>query len=554
MLRSVFEKGTDVGLGCHVMEKESFMSLEVAELLNNDFIPIKLDRESRPDVDEIYMHYVTATAGSGGWPLNVFLTPDLEPVFGGTYWPSPGSNSLPRISKDSDETPLTFIDILGKMRDVWKNQQSRCVASATEITNQLREFAAEGTKANNRSPGSEEAEPLDLDLLDDALDHFIARYDAINGGFSPPSRSGPKFPTPPNLAFLLRIGAAIENTSTRFGFPSPVPPILGREACANAASMALHTLLCISRSGLRDHLGHGFHRYSVTADWNLPHFEKMLCDNAQLLSCYCDAWALSRNPEILGTIYSLVEYFTDSDSPIVSAEGGLFASEDADSLAATPGPDGVAEKREGAYYVWSMKRIHSVIGSERDANIIARHFGVTADGNVPAEQDVHDEFLNQNTLHITATPATLAQEFGLSEEEVVKSIKTSKSRLQEHRSHNRPAPEIDTKILAGWNGLAVSALCRASNTLAEVDEERASRCRVTAIRTAIFIKDKMYDMTSGKLTRVYAPSSAALSSENEDKDVAFLDDYAYVTQAALAVYDVTFDDSWLEWAYALQGT
>ena len=275
------------------MERESFCSSEVAKVLNDHFIPIKVDREARPDIDEVYMNYVTATTGSGGWPLNVFLTPDLEPVFGGTYWPGPDSSPLPRLVAGSEDR-LTFLDILRKLRDVWSNQQQRCIQSAKVITQQLKDFTAEGSRWPSNTPGtdSEEPEPLDIDVLDDAFDHFVSRYDPVHGGFSP-SSPAPKFPTPPNLTFLLRIGASIASTSTRFGFPDPIPSVVGEEACTLAASMALHTLLAMSRGGLRDHLGCGFHRYSVTSDWNLPHFEKMLYYNALLLCCYCYAWALS---------------------------------------------------------------------------------------------------------------------------------------------------------------------------------------------------------------------------------------------------------------------
>ena len=193
------------------------------------------------------------------------------------------------------------------MVEVWKNERERCLLSADDVTRQLQEFALEGSYRSTQpsSPsGSEEPEPLDLDLLDDALDQFISKYDTELGGFS----VAPKFPMPVNLRYLLRLGASISSdgrayTHTRFGFQDPIPGILGKKSCATAATMALHTMLIMSRSALRDHLGHGFHRYSVTPDWNLQHFEKMLYDNAELLGVYCDAWALSMNPEILGTIY-----------------------------------------------------------------------------------------------------------------------------------------------------------------------------------------------------------------------------------------------------------
>lgn len=533
------------------MQHESFSSPEVAEILNASFIPIKVDRESRPDIDEIYMNYVTATTGSGGWPLNVFLTPDLQPVFGGTYWPGPGTSPSrrPPNTAGSDETPLTFLDILQKMEDVWNTQRERCIESAADITRQLREFAQEGTHSNSQAAvkgGPREApEPLELDLIDDALDHFVSRYDTVHGGFNPASPTAPKFPTPPNLAFLLRIGASITTTSTRFGFPSPVPPILGKQSCSNAATMALHTLMTISRSGLRDHLGHGFHRYSVTADWNLPHFEKMLYDNAQLLGCYCDAWALARDPEILGTIYSLVEYFTGPDSCIASPKGAWFSSEDADSYPSHSVGSSEELKKEGAFYVWTLKEVQSLFGNETHSTIVARHFGIKSNGNVPSEHDVADELLNQNVLHIAATPSVLAKELGLPETEIVQVIKDGRKKMAAYREKSRPKPGVDTKIIAAWNGLAISALVRASNTLADVDVERSRRCRDAAIKAADFIRRELYNETTNSLKRVY-------SKGGEEDNVGFVDDYAYISLAAHALYDLTFDETYLIWAEKLQ--
>ena len=542
------------------MERESFSSPEIATLLNSSFIPIKLDRESRPDLDEIYMSYVTATTGSGGWPLNVFLTPDLQPVFGGTYWPGPGAPLQPQGNTPSDETPLNFLDILNKMKDIWTNQKDRCLQSASDITKQLLEFAGEGIHSHSDvrlrgtdSTDTDPSEPLDLDLLDDALSHFISLYDSVNGGFSS-SPDTPKFPTPVILTFLLRIGASITypSTHTRFGFPTPIPGILGKESCVKAASMGIHTLLAMSRSGLRDHLGHGFHRYSVTPDWNLPHFEKMLCDNAQLLGCYCDAWALGRDPEILGTIYSLVEYLTSPDSPIVRAEGGWYASEDADSRPNVPFPanaDGIGhEKKEGAFYVWTFKRLQQILG-EQDASIVARHFGVKEDGNVPVAHDMHDEFVNQNVLNIAATPSTLAQEFSLPEREIVRIIKAGKVKLADYRTKNRERPEVDTKVILSWNALAITALARAANTLATIDKQRAMRCREAAEKAITFIKAEMYDEASGRLTRIH---SQGQQSHHQDTNTAFLDDYAYLSLGLIAVYDVNFDDTYLTFATKIQ--
>lgn len=545
------------------MERESFSSLEVAALLNSSFIPIKLDRESRPDLDEIYMSFVTATTGSGGWPLNVFLTPDLQPVFGGTYWPGPGSNKHLRSIPTSDETPLNFLDILNKIFEFWTTQRDRCLQSASEITKQLLEFAAEGTHSysdvlvRGADETTDPPEPVDLDLLDDALSHFISRYDSIYGGFSS-RQDAPKFSTPAILTFLLRIGASITypSTHTRFGFPTPIPGILGKESCVKAASMGLHTLLAMSRSGLRDHLGHGFHRYSVTADWNLPHFEKMLPDNAQLLGCYCDAWALRRDPEILGTIYSLVEYFTSSESPIIHSEGGWYASEDADSRPNVPLHADVGaiadEKKEGAFYVWTFKRLQQILG-EHDADIVARHFGVKPDGNVPVQYDMHDEFVNQNVLYVAATPSTLSQEFSLPESDIVRIIKASRNKLADYRTQNRERPAVDTKIIVSWNALAIAALARAANTLATIDRKRAARCREAAEKAITFIKTNMYDEGTGRLTRIYnADKQPQQQLQAENTNSAFLDDYAYLTLALIAVHDITLNDTYLSFATDLQ--
>lgn len=526
------------------MERESFCSREVASILNSNFIPIELDRESRPDLDDIYMSYVTATTGSGGWPLNVFLTPDLKPVFGGTYWPGPRSETPMPMD---EETPTTFVDILHKMKDVWATEKEKCIRSAADMAAQLQAFAEEGThstasEGSQRTDDSDPPEPLDLDLIDDALEHFVSRYDATNGGFIS-GLAAPKFPTPVTLNFLLRVGASVSYTHTRFGFPTPLPGIIGKESCTKAASMVLHTLMAISRSALRDQLGYGFHRYSVTPDWNLPHFEKMLYDNAQLLNCYCDAWALGRNPEILGTIYSLVEYFTSPDSPIVRPEGGWHASEDADSSPSNPTADGSAhEKKEGAFYVWTLKRFEQLLG-ERDASILARHFGVKPDGNVPAHLDIHDEFISQNVLYVDVTPSKLAQEFALPEDEIVKIIKAGRKKLSEYRA-TRPKPEVDTKFITSWNALAIASLANASYTLQSIDKDRSQRCRDAATKALTFIRNQLYDSTTGHLTRVYDPSSANKS--------AFLDDYAYLVEALLWTYDLTFDASYLEWAAQLQ--
>ncbi|KAL4790037.1 hypothetical protein BDV19DRAFT_349601 [Aspergillus venezuelensis] len=501
---------------CHVMEKESFMSPEVAAILNESFIPIKVDREERPDVDDIYMNYVQATTGSGGWPLNVFLTPDLEPVFGGTYWPGPSSASL--YGPDT----VSFIEILEKLRDVWQTQRERCLESAKEITKQLREFAEEGTHTYQGDKQSDE--DLDVELLEEAYQHFASRFDSVNGGFS----RAPKFPTPSNLSFLLRLGV----------YPGAVTDIVGQEECDKARAMVVETLVSMARGGIRDHIGHGFARYSVTADWGLPHFEKMLYDQAQLLDVFADAFKVTHNPELLGAVYDLITYLTSA--PIQSTTGGFYSSEDADSL---PAPND-SEKREGAYYVWTLKELTQVLGP-RDAGVCARHWGVLPDGNIAPENDPHDEFMNQNVLSIKVTPSKLAKEFGLGEDEVVRIIKSGRQKLREYRDKTRVRPDLDDKIIVAWNGLVIGALAKCSVLFQEIGDTKAEHCRDAAAKAINFIKEALFDKNTGQLWRIYRDGSKGTT-------LGFAEDYAFLTSGLLDMYEATFDDSYLQFAEQLQ--
>ncbi|KKK23280.1 DUF255 domain protein [Aspergillus rambellii] len=501
---------------CHVMEKESFMSPEVASILNESFVPIKVDREERPDIDDIYMNYVQATTGSGGWPLNVFLTPDLEPVFGGTYWPGPNSTAL-----HGPET-TSFVEILEKLRDVWQTQQQRCCESAKEITKQLREFAEEGTHSYQGDRPADE--DLDIELLEEAYQHFVSRYDPAHGGFS----KAPKFPTPTNLSFLLRLGI----------YPKAVTDIVGREECEYATTMTINTLISMARGGIRDHIGHGFARYSVTSDWGLPHFEKMLYDQAQLLDVYTDAFKITHNPELLGAVYDLATYLTSA--PIQSPTGAFHSSEDADSLPT----HNDTEKREGAFYVWTLKELTQVLG-QRDAGVCARHWGVLPDGNIAPENDPHDEFMNQNVLSVKVTPSKLAKEFGLGEDEVVRIIKSARLKLREYREMTRARPDLDDKIIVSWNGLAIGALAKCSVLFEEIESSKAVQCREAAAKAINFIKETLFDQATGQLWRIYRDGSRGNTP-------GFAEDYAFLTSGLLDMYEATFDDNYLQFAEQLQ--
>ncbi|KAI9752956.1 MAG: hypothetical protein M4579_005387 [Chaenotheca gracillima] len=499
------------------MERESFENDEVARILNESFIPVKVDREERPDVDRIYMNYVQATTGSGGWPLNVFITPDLEPVFGGTYWPGPNAGASTLLREQAG-----FLDILSKVRDVWRDQRDKCLLSAKEILAQLKHFAEEGSHSKHHPA---EGDRMELDLLEESFQHFAGRFDQVNGGFA----TAPKFPTPVNLSFLLRLRSS----------PPTVQDVVGHAECEKAATMALNTLRSMTRGGIHDHIGHGFSRYSVTADWSLPHFEKMLYDQAQLLSAYLDAFCISHDPEMLGAVYDIADYLT-ADA-LTAPQGGFFSAEDADSYYRASD----TEKREGAFYVWTRKEFDTILG-ERGAEICARFWNVQRHGNVAPENDAHDEFMNQNVLAAVTTPSQLAKDFGMSEDEIVATIREGREKLRSHRERERPRPNLDDKIVTSWNGLAIGALARVSAVLEEVDPARAKTYRDHAMKAAAFVRTNLFDEKTGKLRRVYrqGPGDAP----------GFADDYAFLIEGMIFLYEATFDEGYLEFAETLQKT
>ncbi|MCJ1377183.1 hypothetical protein MMC17_000275 [Xylographa soralifera] len=503
---------------CHVMERESFLSPEVAHVLNSSFIPIKIDREERPDIDAIYMNYVQATTGSGGWPLNVFLTPDLEPVFGGTYWPGP--NSSMTAAGDS----ATFIEILEKLRDLWHTQEEKCRSNAKQITKELKGFAEEGIHGHQLGE-KVEGEGLEIELLEEAYQNFEKQYDRVNGGLG----LSPKFPTPVKLAFLLRLGQ----------WPEAVKDIVGEEECNNAAAMAINTLRKMARGGIRDQLGYGFARYSVTDDWSLPHFEKMLYDQAQLLDVYLDAFLLTHDPEMLGAACDIATYLTSP--PMAAPHGGFYSAEDADSYPTHTDK----EKREGAYYVWTLKELQTVLG-ERHADVCAHFYGVQADGNVAPEHDPHDEFISQNVLRIATTPSALAKQLGMAEEKIVSILRDSRRKLREHRERERPRPALDDKIVVAWNGLAIGALARASSVLQDIDPAKAHSCLAAASKAAAFIEKELFDASTGKLWRIYR--------QGRGDTPGFADDYAFLIQGLIELYEATFHEDYLRFADTLQAT
>lgn len=501
------------------MERDSFSSLEVAHLLNTHFIPVKVDREERPDLDAIYMSYIEATTGGGGWPLNVFLTPQLEPLFGGTYWSSPQGSKVPEMT----DVP-NFLDILTRMKHVWANQEERCRMDAQKNTQLLREYAEEGVHIQPPCEAKDgQVQGPELELLEEAYEYMAKCYDQIHGGLS----LTPKFPVPFKLTFLLRLGQ----------WPVAVKDIIGEEDCARATAMAVHTLSKMARGGIRDHIGNGFARSSITSDWTLPHFEKMLYDQAQLLDVYLDAFIVTRDLEMLEAVVDIATYLTSA--PIAAKSGGFYSSEDADSLPSFTDK----EPREGAYYVWSLRTIQKVLDPQ-SADVVAAYFGILIDGNVASQHDLHDDFAAQNVLHVVTTAAALGESVGLSTSQVERILREGKQNLRQYREKERPRPSLDDKIVAAWNGLAIGALARAGVAL-ESATQQAKSWLAMATATASFVEKNLYDSGTGQLWRTWRDGRRGVPG--------LADDYAGMIHGLIELYEASFEERWLKWADELQG-
>ncbi|HEX5226076.1 MAG TPA: thioredoxin domain-containing protein [Bryobacteraceae bacterium] len=457
---------------CHVMERESFENDAIAAILNRSFVPVKVDREERPDVDRIYMTFVQASTGSGGWPMSVFLTPDLKPFFGGTYFPPDNRYGRPG-----------FGAILERMAEAWRNDHDRILQSGDQVVAQLRDYTGDGAGASARTP--------DPAVLDHAFQYFRRTYDSAHGGFG----SAPKFPRPVVFNFLLRYSLRAANADTK------------REA----VEMTLDTLRAMANGGMHDQLGGGFHRYSVDERWFVPHFEKMLYDQAQLAVSFLEAFQVTHDPFYAKIARSTLDYvLRDMTSP----EGGFYSAEDADSVIDPAEP---TEKGEGAFYIWSAEELAQYPR-------VAEVYGVRPNGNV--DEDPHGEFTGRNILYLReslddSTEAELAP---------------AKAALLALRA-KRVRPHLDDKILTAWNGLMISAFAKAAQVL----DDR--RYLTAAQRAAEFILTRMYDAASGILLRRYRDGDAAIPG--------FLDDYAFFIGALLDLYEADFDARHVETAARL---
>jgi len=445
---------------CHVMERESFEDPGVAALMNEQFVNVKVDREERPDVDQVYMRAVQAIAGQGGWPLTVFLTPEAEPFYGGTYFPPEPRHGLP-----------SFRQVLAGVARAYRERPDEVQRNATELRRAL------GTIAPATDAGAHVA---DLSLLDEAVSALARQYDPTHGGFG----GAPKFPQPVTLEVLLRHHA--------------------RTGDADALSMVVHTLRAMARGGIRDHLGGGFHRYSVDARWLVPHFEKMLYDNALLARAYVDAYRATGDEELREVAEQTLDYVLDD---LRSPDGGFYAARDADSGG-----------QEGLYYVWTPDEVVEVLG-HAGAGPFLRCYDVAPGGN----------FEGRSILYLPHPIEAVAASLALPVERLQALLAEARSKLLVARAGREP-PLRDEKILAGWNGMALRALAEAGAALRREDYLEAAEAG------AGFLLDTL--RRDGKLLRVYARGEAHVP--------AFLEDYAALGNAVLSLHEATLHPRWLE--------
>ena len=451
---------------CHVMEHESFEDSSVAELMNAAFINIKVDREERPDIDDIYMTVCQMLNNSGGWPLTIIMTPDKEPFFAATY-----------IPKESRYQRPGMLDLIPRISSVWNNERERLLQSASQITEHL-------SRTSSGPPG----EQLDLTLLDTTWQQLRQTYEPEFGGFG----QSPKFPTPHNLMFLLRH--------------------YHRHEDPEALSMVENTLQAMRKGGIFDHVGFGFHRYSTDREWLVPHFEKMLYDQAILAMAYTEAWQITGKEEYAETTREIYRYILRD---MTDSSGGFYSAEDADS-----------EGEEGKFYVWSLAELKEVLGDD-DAALYARIYNFTEEGNFLEEAT--RERLGTNIPHLKDNPTDIAAELGQAPKQVLKRLELARQKLFEVRE-KRIHPLKDDKILSDWNGLMIAALAKSAAAFDEPEYMEAAK------KAADFVLNEMR-ADNGRLLHRYRDGELAID--------AFLDNYAFMIWGLIELYQVTFEPRYL---------
>jgi len=468
---------------CHVMERESFENSTVADILNRYYVSIKVDREERPDVDRVYMTFVQSTTGSGGWPMSVFLTPDRKPFLGGTYYPPDDRYGRPG-----------FASLLVRIAKIWEDSPEKILDQGSQFTQAI--------EAHLREAQSIESSPLKLDWLENGYRQLASGYDPEEGGFTP----APKFPRPAVFNFLLRYWLRNKKTYS--------------------LDMVEFTLRKMARGGIYDHLGGGFHRYSVDARWHVPHFEKMLYDQAQLTVAYTEVFQATADSEFARVVRETLDYVLRD---LTSPEGGFYSAEDADSL---PEPS-ATEKREGAFYVWTQQELDRVLTPD-ESLVFRRMYGIERTGNVAAASDPHRELTGRNVLFLQNDLELIAKLTGKSEEEISQLVSAARQKLKSIRDQ-RPRPHLDDKIVTAWNGLMISGLAKAYQVLGE------GRYLVAAQRASEFLQRNLYQH---RLLRSYRGTAGTT--------YGFAEDYAFLIQGLLDLYEADFDVRWLVWAGELQ--
>ena len=450
---------------CHVMERESFENHEIAAQMNDRFVSVKVDREERPDIDSIYMTAVQAMTGHGGWPMTVFLTPDCKPFYGGTYFPPEDRGGMP-----------SFPRVLEAISDAYRNNRSDIMQNTEHLLERMRQMAAVGQQG---------FEPLTDEVMRLAMRKAASDFDDRHGGFG----LQPKFPQPMTYEFLLRHYLRTEDS--------------------DALHMVELTLQSMAMAGIYDQIGGGFHRYSTDNFWLVPHFEKMLYDNALLVRLYLHAYQITGNPLYRRIVEETLEYIRRE---MTSPEGGFYSAQDADS-------EGV----EGKFFIWLPQEIEDALGEE-DGEIICRYYGVTPHGN----------FEGRNILRVAMDAANLARDEGLSAAAFGELLTQSRDKLLEVRNR-RIAPGLDDKVLTSWNGLTLAAFAEAAAVLGRDDYAKIAE------RSAEFLLTNL--LRDGRLLRTYKDGTAKLNG--------YLEDYAFLIDGLLALHEVNFSRETLDAAIAL---
>lgn len=458
---------------CHVMEKESFEDIEVAELMNDAFISIKVDREERPDIDGIYMSVCQMITGGGGWPLTIVMTPDKKPFFTGTYFPK--RNRFNRIG---------MIELVPKLKEIWNTRKDEVLKSAEEITASVKNQ----TFVRN-------FEDIDDSILDKAFNELSNRFDEELGGFG----NAPKFPSPHNLMFLLRQWK--------------------RGNDPKALLMVEKTLTQMRLGGIFDHIGFGFARYSTDRNWLVPHFEKMLYDQAMLIQAYTETYLATKNNFYKQTAEEIIEYVLRD---MTDSQGGFYSAEDADS-----------EGEEGKFYLWDADELRNVLDKD-ESDFAIKVFNVAEDGNWIDE--AKGIMPGTNILYFNKPTNKLAEEFGLTEIAFNEKVNEIRTKLFNYRK-NRIHPLKDDKILTDWNGLMISALAKAYQAF-------NNEAYLQAAENSFSFIERFLTTQEGKLLHRYKDGESGIN--------AYIDDYAFIINALLDLYESTFDLKYFERAVKLQ--